>query len=71
MIVLRVEAGLAAAAALADIKLLSTGRFHGTHQLTLRAGGRALDLGPLWTFDASEACLAALGEFGTVEAVEA
>lgn len=27
---------------------------------------RRLELGPLWTYDAGEACLAALGEFGAV-----
>lgn len=65
MITLTVESGLAAAESLTVIKLIAT-RFPGDHELTIRLGARALNLGPLWLYDASEPCLAALREFGDV-----
>lgn len=65
MIVLEVQPGLAAAAALTEIKMVAT-RFPGAHVLHLKAGPRTLRIGAEWLYDASPACLAALGEFGTV-----
>lgn len=66
MIILRVQPGLEAAVALADIKLMAA-RFPGDEQLELRVGQRSIRLGEPWGYDASPQCLAALGEFGTVE----
>lgn len=77
MIELRVEAGLEAAAALTQIKLMAT-RFPGDHELRVvvrsprtEGGERQLRLGPMWTYDGSEACLSALAEFGEVSFPEA
>jgi hypothetical protein len=67
VIVLRVQPGFEAAAALSEIKIMSR-RFPGEEHLAILVGQRRLDLGPLWTYDASPQCLAALGEFGTIEA---
>ena len=79
MIVLRVIAGHNAAAALATIRLIAT-RFPGEHRLTIAIRtpdellrgekGRRLTLGDPWRYDASEACLAALREFGDVEVAD-
>lgn len=77
MIELHVEPGLEAAAALTQVKLCAT-RFPGEHELVVvvheaspapaeRASGREvhrLTLGEPWAYDASDACLAALNEFG-------
>lgn len=63
MIVL--EASELPASSLADLKLMAA-RFPGQHGLVLRVGRRVLTLGAGWGYDASPACLAALGEFGTV-----
>lgn len=63
------QPGLDAAAGLEQIKLAAT-RFPGEHELRIRlvreSGEtiRTLTLGPLWLYDGSDACLAALGEFG-------
>lgn len=72
MIELRVEAGVAAAESLTVIKLIAT-RFAGEHELRivvatpqLEGGERSLRLGPMWRYDGSPACLAALSEFGQV-----
>jgi hypothetical protein len=62
------QAGIDAALALATVKQLA-GRFTGDHEMTIlveRDGEikRTLTLGPLWTFDGSDALLSQLEEFG-------
>ena len=79
MIVLHMVTGANAAAALTQIKLVAT-RFPGDHQLQIVARspdqvirgepGRRLTLGDPWRYEPSEACLAALREFGDVEVME-
>ena len=72
MIVLRVEGGANAKAVLEQVKLAAK-RFPGTHRLQIVVSPldgrdtRSVRLGQTWRYDASEACLAALREFGAVE----
>lgn len=78
MIVLRMIAGHNAAEALMQIKLIAT-RFPGKYALAIHVRtpdqlirsekGRQLILGPDFRYSASDACLAALREFGDVEAL--
>ena len=71
MIVLHATPGADAAATLEQVKLAAL-RFPGEHALEARVptrrGLRRLRLGE--RYDGSAACLAALGEFGTVEVVD-
>jgi hypothetical protein len=45
-------------------------RHPGPHGLVVLTADRRVELGPAWSFSASPTCLAALGEFGTVEEPE-
>lgn len=63
MIELRMTAGQEAASALSAVKAVAWD-FPGEERLTVRVAALALVLGPEWSYDASEGCLAALGEFG-------
>jgi len=75
-VILLVASSGVIAAALEQVKLTAA-RFPGEHELTVvvrtpeqaLTGGEArrLTLGPLWTYDGSAACLAALAEFGQAE----
>lgn len=65
MITLRMTPGAEAAFALTEVKTIAW-RYPGEHELRLLVGDRVIELGPMWTYDASPACLAALGEFGRV-----
>lgn len=65
MIVLRIVAG-AAAETLRELRLVAL-RYPGDQTLVVLAGDRRITLGPAWECDGQPACLAALGEFGTVE----
>lgn len=67
MIVLRIERDSLGVEALEQVKLMAH-RFPGEHELLMIVGeaGR-LTLGPTWRFDGSQACLAALNEFGDAE----
>jgi hypothetical protein len=69
---LHVEPGVAAARGLAQVKFLAW-EHPGEHELTVvicgREHDRRLKLGGAWLYDASPACLAALGEFGGVRVV--
>lgn len=69
-IVLRVQGGVTAAGALTQIKLAAT-RFPGEMRLAIEVCHgeeriTTITLGPEWGYDGSPACLAALGEFGTL-----
>ena len=71
MIVLHVDGGADAAAALDQIKLAAK-RFPGRHRLRLivrMANGeeRRVTLGYDWRYEASPACLAAFSEFGRAQ----
>lgn len=69
MIVLRIALD-APASTLMRVKALSA--VHpGEHALSIRAGQRRLTLGPAWRYADSDAALAALSTFGTVEKVDA
>jgi hypothetical protein len=70
VIEVRMKPGVDAAAGLTQVKLIAA-RFPGEHELRIRLVAedgettiRTLTLGPLWMYDGSDACLAALGEFG-------
>lgn len=65
MIALVVEPGLAAARSLTRIKSLAWDH-PGEHRLRIVVGEQRIDLGELWTYDGSPACMAALEEFGQV-----
>lgn len=65
MIVFRIGPG-AAADVLAHLRIIAL-RHPGDHALIVLAGQRRIALGPAWSFSGSPTCLAALGEFGTVE----
>ena len=42
-------------------------RFSGDVPLAITVAGYRLELGPAWRYSASDACLAALGEFGDLQ----
>lgn len=67
MIVLRLEPNLRARDVLDSLGQLAE-RFPGTHHLVVQVGGRRLELGDTWLYDASAACLLALTDFGAVVA---
>jgi hypothetical protein len=69
MIELRVQPGLAAARGLAQVKALAW-THEGEHELRILVGERRLNLGPMWRYDASRECVAALEEFGAVTVIE-
>ncbi len=76
MIVLTVAPEAVAADVLTQVKLAAL-RFPGRERLQIvvlspRQGGdrRAVRLGRRWSYELSEACLAALREFGSVEVID-
>lgn len=65
MIVLRIDPE-APSTVIGELRLIAL-RYPGDVPLTVLAGDRQLTLGDAWRYDGQPACLAALGEFGTVE----
>lgn len=69
MIVLRLTRGTRPFVPAQTIAQIAT-RFPGHEPLQILVGERSLKMGAAWRYDASPACLAALGEYGEVEVAE-
>lgn len=65
MIQLRVQPGMEAARALSAIKAVAWDH-PGDEELVLLVNDRRLALGPMWRYSGSEACRAALSEYGVI-----